>query len=414
MRTQKIIFFLLLFLLPTQLTYHIWPAWSFVSGVRVDYLAPSVYLTDILVLVLLLQWIITEYKRIRALFYKYRYHLFFFSIFVLLNIYFSQNYPATLFKWAKYIEVVLLGLWVSMNRKYITYISAPLSFGIIYTFILCVFQMYLQRSTGGYFYLLGERSFSVYTPGIARFLYSGHYYLRPYATFAHPNSMAGYSLLAFFLLRLLPSHKLSTIAQVLCVLIVLFSVSQLVWLSFTILIILQFLPSVLTKGSLYVVPSLLVVSLMLSISGIYFYNTVYQMPPEISERIFGATTAAQAVSISPILGIGANAFISSIPDLQRAMYVKGYLMPWVLQPVHNIYLLIFAEFGVVGLLITIWFLFLVLNKVRQHRLKLAMLFSVLLTGMADHYWLTLQQNLLFLAIVFGILMSQRGTILHNE
>ena len=39
---------LFVFLIPTQLALHFWLPGSFVFGIRVDYLAPSIYLTDIL------------------------------------------------------------------------------------------------------------------------------------------------------------------------------------------------------------------------------------------------------------------------------------------------------------------------------------------------------------------------------
>src|SRR5438105_4334390 len=41
--------FLLLFLLPTQLGKHFWPEFSFVQGLRIDYLSPTLYVTDMLV-----------------------------------------------------------------------------------------------------------------------------------------------------------------------------------------------------------------------------------------------------------------------------------------------------------------------------------------------------------------------------
>ena len=46
--------FLLLLLLPSQLAYHFWPSWSLVHGIRVDYLSPTLYLTDLIILALFL------------------------------------------------------------------------------------------------------------------------------------------------------------------------------------------------------------------------------------------------------------------------------------------------------------------------------------------------------------------------
>ncbi len=75
-----------------------------------------------------------------------------------------------------------------------------------------------------------------------------------------------------------------------------------------------------------------------------------------------------------------------------------------LQPVHNIFLLVAAEAGLVGLLIFLWFLTLTFRKqlgVGNWGLITSLL-VILVLGMTDHYWLTLQQNQLLLAIVLGL------------
>jgi hypothetical protein len=53
MKLHQKIFWLLIFLLPVQLGRHFWPDFSFVLGLKIDYLAPTVYLTDLLVLLIL-------------------------------------------------------------------------------------------------------------------------------------------------------------------------------------------------------------------------------------------------------------------------------------------------------------------------------------------------------------------------
>src|SRR5687767_1088681 len=62
-----LLYTLLLLFLPTQLGKHFWPEYSLLSGFRVDYLSPTLYLTDMLVLLLFLQWSFVHRSRFTSL-----------------------------------------------------------------------------------------------------------------------------------------------------------------------------------------------------------------------------------------------------------------------------------------------------------------------------------------------------------
>src|SRR3989344_2827290 len=53
MRLHQTLFFTLLCLLPTQLVIHFWPEWASVLGRRIDYLSPTVFLTDVVIFLIL-------------------------------------------------------------------------------------------------------------------------------------------------------------------------------------------------------------------------------------------------------------------------------------------------------------------------------------------------------------------------
>ena len=53
-KLRNILLFLFLLLIPTQLGRHFWPEWSYVLGIRVDYLSPVLYLVDIIWILLLI------------------------------------------------------------------------------------------------------------------------------------------------------------------------------------------------------------------------------------------------------------------------------------------------------------------------------------------------------------------------
>lgn len=56
-------------------------------------------------------------------------------------------------------------------------------------------------------WLLGERNFSINTTGIATFNWYGQVFLRPYATFPHPNIFAAYMLLSGMILVFISGIK---------------------------------------------------------------------------------------------------------------------------------------------------------------------------------------------------------------
>ena len=104
--------------------------------------------------------------------------------------------------------------------------------------------------------------------------------------------------------------------------------------------------------------------------------------PEFSERISLINTAKEIILRNPLLGNGLGTFVFSNS---------------LMQPVHNIFLLVFSETGIFGFLILCWLLLRGLKKI------LYVFIFVLITGFFDHYWLTLQQNMLLLALVYGYL-----------
>src|SRR3989339_1317077 len=94
--------FLFFILLPTQFGKHFFLPFSFLSGVRVDYLAPTVYLTDIFIFILL----IINLKSIFQ-FLKNRYILLILAL-LLVNVIFSRSLNLSFYRLIKYLEVFVI------------------------------------------------------------------------------------------------------------------------------------------------------------------------------------------------------------------------------------------------------------------------------------------------------------------
>jgi O-antigen ligase len=119
----------------------------------------------------------------------------------------------------------------------------------------------------------------------------------------------------------------------------------------------------------------------------------------ISRRVELNKVALYFVKKFPVFGLGLNNFI---PELASYLSLHGGEL-W-LQPIHNLYLLILTETGIIGLSFFLVMNLLYLKKIisRQRVNLMIVWLAVLLTGLTDHYWLTLQQNFLLLGLVFGL------------
>lgn len=121
------------------------------------------------------------------------------------------------------------------------------------------------------------------------------------------------------------------------------------------------------------------------------------MSESIWRRIELSQMAWQMTKNSPLFGVGFGNFLQKLPEflLPRQFYF------W--QPVHNIFLLILAETGIILLCLMFYGLWRIFKKLWQEKnwpLSYALL-AVVLTGLLDHYWLTLQQGQLLLALLLG-------------
>ena len=95
-----------------------------------------------------------------------------------------------------------------------------------------------------------------------------------------------------------------------------------------------------------------------------------------------------------LFGIGLGNFVNWF------MANDPYRPKWFYQPVHNIYLLVYSETGLAGIISFVLFLFFLIKKfINETKLKsmqeysiLIMASSLLFIGLFDHYLLTLQQG----------------------
>ena len=375
---KKVVLALLIILLPSQLGYHFWPDWSLINGIRVDYLSPTLYLTDLIIVALMF---ITP--PLPPLNLRGGRKGVIFIIFAVLNIFFSGNPLTSIYKWLRVYEYFWLFKYLIFEFDWkLKIVNWTLPLAILWTSGLALLQFLGQRSVGGWWYWLGERTFNITTPGIAKvFLGFGHwdlgFVLRPYATMSHPNALAGWLLVAGLIAG-----------------------------SWPMVLGLLTIPLTFSRSAILLLPTLLwrksKVATIFLISTLFALFSNLGNPNSFYERQVLVSQSIQIIKQHLWLGVGLGNFV--------------YWVPTIRQPVHNIYLLIAAEIGIPAtVFIGFWLIRFLKNllrlengstsspsraKSRDWNLRFAFL-SILLTGMADHYWLTLPQNILLLVVVLA-------------
>ncbi len=406
MKLHLRIFQLFILLIPTQLGLHLWPSWALVSGIRVDYLSPTIYLTDLIFLFLIAAWI----QDARPKLGKYKFLFLVLGVFATINTVLAPQVFLSFFKWIKVLEFFALSLYVFSNKKdLLKLVNTPLSLGIIYTFFIAISQILLQRTVGGVLYFLGERSFTAGTPGISLINFFGRAVMRPYSTFSHPNSLAGFVLIGVFLLLIAKSKSLlDRVAIVLGIATVFLTFSQNAWVAFFIMLILVVLREKKRWGSVKKIIFFftLIFSLVLPvISQILISDKlILSFDLSIKRRLILSEIAGMVFSNHPVFGVGLGGFI---PSMAKILASHDFLVTetiWWLQPVHNIYLLVLSETGIVGFSFFAFIFYKILAGAKS-RLDIGLIL-ILLTGILDHYWLTLQQNFLLFAILVGFLIEK--------
>lgn len=385
------LFGLLVLFLPFQIGRHFWPEWSYVLGLRVDYLSPTFYLTDFLVIAILSFWFLEKRKQLNfRAWLKNSWWILAFFVYLLITSFLARNPGAALYKFFKIGELAFLAFYVEKTKPSRVKIASCLSVAIGYSALIALAQFLKQASLNGFFWYLGERTFTKATPGIAKAIIGGRLLMRPYATFPHPNVLAGFILVSLVLISQL--GNLSWLTLLLGTLAILISFSRSVWLVGLLVLLAQ---RVISKKKPWLVGFLVIFGL----TALVFLGPRLSTEEAVVQRLELVRVTGQMIKDSPLTGVGLNNFIVRLPEFWQTQIIY-----W-LQPVHNIFLLVATETGLVGLAVFLWLLILALRKTKKFVLPLLVILAL---GLFDHYWLTLQQTQLLLAIVLGLSWAKRN------
>ena len=384
---------LIIFFSATQLGFHFWPNSTLVYGIRIDYLAPTLYFLDLfIVLYLALQGLTLKevpspaYSKageVRPYWNLIETRSDLFGILypiLLTNLLFSTN-PLSTLSWSLHFLLYftfvkslfppprsdLVGHPTRSDLKVI--IRFALSLALLFQTILAIGQLFLGHSLGGVLYYLGERTVSVGSPGIALATFMGSVVLRAYGTFGHPNVLAGYAVVTLLItirlwrqrqssvgLTLKDSSAISArkdprrsdpmgiktiwVTAVLASLLIFLTQSRSATLALFGLIIPFYLINKAKMRILYFVIILLTIY--------HLPSTIYPSRSDLStsQRLDLQGLSLKVISQHPIFGTGTQASISAYPALPqpKPQGVGG------LQPDHNSFTLFLSWFGLFGVL----------------------------------------------------------------
>jgi hypothetical protein len=371
---------LIILFLPTQLGLHFWPEFSRAAGIRIDFLSPTLYFTDLLLLV----YILTNLSSLNKWLKRHFVPCLLFGLFISLNTFFSISLLNTLFWWLRLLGYLLFFLCLRLQKISWSQIKTPLLFSTLVVIVVQIFQFLNQSSLGGIFYWLGERSYSSSTPGLARTSFFGQEILRAPSLFSHPNSLAGYLLVVYYLLSV---HKSPFWQRILVFFSLLLTLSKGALLGLALVVLLQ-------------INSLLLIYSFLFISFIQpFLPSFSQVAAFISDRLFFMEAFKTILLSYPIFGVGLGSFIPFLADNLSG----SFLTSTKLQPIHNLFLLSFSEIGILGVSLLVFFFYKKHHFFTKQNL-LGLLAIICITGAFDHYWWTLPQNKLIILLATAILL----------
>ncbi len=407
MRAQLFFQFALLSL-PIQLNKYFDTTAGLVLGIPIDYRTPALYFSDFAIIATILCLILELRGKILIYIKK---NLGFVLPALLLCAYLivgsliSESKYISFLASLKVLEISLFSisaLIIISEQDIKQKALVALKISLFWQSALALLQFIFQRSLG--LYILGERTFDVTTTQIATVNFLGRESLRAYGTFPHPNILAAFLLFGFVITdqKFKFGKKNTFISSILSVnnILVLIIISALiVTFSKTTLILTTFyfflaIKSFKNKVLLAMSTIILAAAYSRSLPDAYINS--------IAERITLAQAAFKIATESPLIGIGQNNFIAHLAALNLISIGEVRL----LQPVHNIFLLISAENGIIGFTLFAFFIFKVIEKSKNP--KSFFLSVAILTYLSvDHFLWTLHQGLLILFLVCAFIYSSK-------
>lgn len=345
------------------------------------------------------------------------------------------------------ISIILIVLIISMMIGVIFVESAVLSFYIVFRYLELLFlyfllvngvlsrkqvvmffvyamliqafiaiEQYLLKSSVGLSFL-GEPIISPSIEGVSKIDIGNVKVMRAYGTFLHPNILAGFLsvclIWSYYIFR--KNMWLFLLIGSILLLALIFTFSRSAFIALGGAILMYFAVSnkrfPIKKMAFWAVVFLLFITIF-NLESIFFTRFLGGVDAAGQERMQYLDIGKNMLFENP-MGVGMGHFTLNMQD-----YLSSKLAPWVMQPVHNVYLLMANEAGVITVIIFLfllgyifWSLLKTADKASKDSdeefayLQIGIFTLLVIVFLFDHYFYTSYQGLVFLFIYFALCSS---------
>ena len=300
-----------------------------------------------------------------------------------------------------------------LNRTRIVYVFL---FSVFLHSVLGIYQFLSQSSFS--FKYLGLASHDPYIAGSSVVEVLSGRWLRAYGGLDHPNILGGVLVAALLLSAFLLARKkiINSQVQMWGVILLFFSYffalvalfftsSRTAWSAYLIGMIVLAV-ALIKKEDRWVIGRFCALSffsiLLLLLAAFPYKELVFTRfqaegrleKISISERQESIMEAGAIIQKNPLFGVGTGNYVKSLALIKSGDNV---------QPVHNSFLFIFAESGVFAFVSIILFIFFLAKSKRSENFSLAIIVSMFVILMLDHWLFSLPFGILFFFLILGLI-----------
>lgn len=401
---KEYLLYMFIFLLPWQTRY----IFRFLElGVEnYEYGKLSIYLSEIVLLILFLLFVaswmfkgISKNKMRNSFVFSFLFLVIASLGYIIANDKQMFSYSVLRLSEAIFLLFVLSKMKFSFFKLAISFVASMLIHAS-----LGIYQFFSQSILANKYFGISEQIASNYGPSVIKM--ESERILRAYGGMSHPNILGGFIVIAILFLLIIFINNYSKFSNLIKIFFwtslfilstcFILTFSRSAYLALFIALSILLLRFIYKKQFNVIKLFILTLFLFLAINFFIFHNLIIARMPSSDirsdtseiERVELNKQAINVIRANLFFGVGLGNYIPYVFSND-----VGKLKVWQYQPVHNIFLLLLSETGIVGLIM--FLLILVLSFIEKLKSKshldfimLCSLLSIIVIGLFDHYFIT--------------------------